>query len=264
MSFLSTQPSFAQLMTTEVSSPDVILLRAADDPDPYVQAFSDVGFRAVCRSVLRFEFPNEEALRRRLRQPDRYAGLVATSPRVGWALQRIFDDEGTTHTAWEGATAYAVGPSTADQLRALSFDVRGEESGSGADLADFIADAEPQAPLLFLCGNRRRDALPNRLEAEAIAFDELVVYETHARTDLTLPPPGQETWLGFFSPSGLEAGLEAETEGGLEDYHCAAIGPTTAEALEDAGLEVEAVAQSPTPEGLVDAVLGAKERLRKS
>lgn len=251
-------------MTTEVSSPDVILLRSADNPDPYVQAFSDVGFRAVCRPVLQFEFPNEEALRRRLRQSDRYAGLVATSPRVGWALQRIFDDEGTTHTAWEGATAYAVGPSTADQLRALSFAVEGEETGSGADLAAFIAEADPPAPLLFLCGNRRRDDLPDRLEAEGVDFDELTVYETHSRTDLTLPPPGQETWLSFFSPSGLESALQAETEGGLEDYHCAAIGATTAGALEDAGLEVEAVAQSPTPEGLVDAVLGAKERLRKA
>lgn len=251
-------------MTTEVSSPDVILLRSADNPDPYVQAFSDVGFRAVCRSVLRFEFPNEEALRRRLRQPDQYGGIVATSPRVGWALQRIFDDEGTTHTAWEGSTAYAVGPSTADQLRALSFEVEGEETGSGAELAAFIAEADPETPLLFLCGNRRRDELPDRLEGEGIDFDELTVYETHSRTDLTLPPPGQETWLSFFSPSGLEAALQAETDGTLEDYHCAAIGPTTAGALEDAELEVEAVAQSPTPEGLVDAVLGAKERLRKA
>ena len=138
------------------------------------------------------------------------------------------------------------------------------ETGSGADLAAFIADADPQAPLLFLCGNRRRDELPDRLQAEGIAFDELTAYETHSRTDLTLPPPGQETWLSFFSPSGLDAALQAETEGALDEYHCAAIGSTTAGALEEAGLVVDAVAQSPPPEGLVDAVLGAKERLRKA
>ena len=249
-------------MTTEVSAPDVILLRSADDPDPYVQAFSEVGFHAVCRSVLRFSFPNEQALAERLRRPDAYGGLVATSPRVGRALQRIFDDEGTTHAGWEGATAYAVGPKTAEELRAFSFDVRGEESGTAAALATAIAEDEPSSRLLFLCGNRRRDTLPTRLQEEGIAFEELVVYETHARTDLTLPPPGDDTWLAFFSPSGLEAVQHAEADGSLEDYHRAAIGPTTAEALTDAGLAPEAVASSPSPEGLVSAILGAKERLR--
>lgn len=250
-------------MTTEVSSPDVILLRSADDPDPYVQAFSDVGYRAVCRSVLRFTFPNEQALRERLRSAERYAGLVATSPRVGRALQRIFDDEGTTHAAWEGATAYAVGPKTADELRALSFDVQGAETGSAADLAAHIADVGPTAPLLFLCGNRRRDELPDRLRAEEITVDELVVYETHPRTDLTLPPPGGETWLAFFSPSGIEAAQRAEPRGRLEAYHCAAIGPTTGAALEEAGFTPAAVAASPSPEGLVDAILEAEGQRRR-
>jgi len=133
---------------------------------------------------------------------------------------------------------------------------------SSTALASLIAEAEPHAPLLFLCGDRRRDDLPDRLAAEAIAFEELVVYETHPRTDLTLPPPGDDTWLAFFSPSGLEAAQRAETEDDLADYHCVAIGPTTAEALESAGLSPAAVASTPSPQALVDAVLGAKERLR--
>jgi uroporphyrinogen-III synthase len=249
-------------MATEVSSPDVILLRSADDPDPYVQAFSAVGFHAICRPVLRFSFPSDQALAERLRRPDAYGGIVATSPRVGRALQRIFDDEGTTHAEWEGAPAYAVGPKTAAELRALSFEVRGEDTGTAAALAAAIAADVPPAPLLFLCGDRRRDTLPTRLAEEEIAFEELVVYETHSRTDLTLPPPDDDTWLAFFSPSGLEAVQHAEADGSLRDYHRAAIGPTTAEALSDAGLAPEAVASSPSPDGLVNAILGAKEELR--
>lgn len=244
-------------MSTEVSPPDVILLRSSEDPDPYVGAFEAVGIRAVCKPVLTFEFPNEEALRNRLRTPDRYGGLVATSPRVGWALHRVFDDEGTTHTQWEGRTAYAVGPKTADEFRALSFDVQAEEAGTAAELATEIADTNPQTPLLFLCGNRRMDALPNGLREAGIDFEELVVYETRARTDLSLPPPGEETWLSFFSPSGLEAVQQAEM-GPLDEYRYAAIGPTTASALQETGITVEAVAESPTPEALVDAVLRAK------
>jgi uroporphyrinogen-III synthase len=183
---------------------------------------------------------------------------------VGRALQRIFDDEGTTHAGWEGTTAYAVGPKTADELRALSFEVEGEEAGTAEALAaDIVADA-PEKPLLFLCGNRRRDALPDRLTAEGVAFEEVVAYETHPRTDLSLPPPGDDTWLAFFSPSGLEAAQRAEVDGSLADYHCAALGPTTAEALEQAGLTPAAVAPAPSPDGLVDAILGAAERLRQA
>lgn len=244
-------------MTTEVSPPDVILLRSPDDPDPYVRAFEEVGFRAVCKPVLTFDFPNEGPLRERLRTPERYGGVVGTSPRVGWALHRVFDDEGTTHTQWEGRPAYAVGPKTADEFRTLSFDVQIEDAGTAADLVDQIVDAEPETPLLFLCGNRRRDDLPDGLRDAGIPFEELVVYQTRARTDLSLPPPGDETWLAFFSPSGLEAVRRADT-GPLDEYRCAAIGPTTASALEEEGLAAEAVASEPSPEGLVDAILGAE------
>jgi uroporphyrinogen-III synthase len=245
-------------MTTEVSPPDVILLRSPEDPDPYVGAFEEVGFRAVCTPVLTFDFPNEGPLRERLRTPERYEGVVATSPRVGWALHRVFDDDGTTHTQWEGRPAYAVGPKTADELRALSFEVRGETAGTAADLADEIASADPETPLLFLCGNRRRDDLPDGLRSAGVAFEELVVYETRTRTDLSLPPPAEATWLAFFSPSGVEAVRGADT-GPLEEYRCAAIGPTTASTLEEYGLTPAAVASSPTPQGLVDAILGAQQ-----
>jgi len=241
-------------MTTEVAPPDIILLRSAEAPDPYVRAFEKVGVRAVCKPVLAFDFPNEEALRHRLRSPERYGGVVATSPRVGRALHRVFDDEGTVHTAWEGRSAYAVGPKTADELRELAFEVEGEDTGSAAALADRIAETGPPGPLLFLSGNRRRDDLPDGLRESGIDFEELVVYETRARTDLSLPPPGDETWLVFFSPSGLEAAQQAGV-GGLTEYRLATIGPTTAAALEEAGLTPEAVAETPSPEGVVDAIL---------
>jgi uroporphyrinogen-III synthase len=244
-------------MTTEVSPPDVILLRSPEDPDPYVRAFEEVGVRAVCKPVLAFDFPNEESLRTRLRSPDRYGGIVATSPRVGRALHRVFDDEGTVHTAWEGRPAYAVGPKTADELRELAFDVAGEDTGTAAALASRIAEDQPQEPLLFLSGNRRRDDLPDGLRAANIDFEELVVYETQARTDLSLPPPADESWLAFFSPSGLAA-VQQATEGPLSSYRLAAIGPTTAASLEDAGLSPAAVADTPSPDGLVDAILSAQ------
>ncbi len=240
------------------SPPHVVLLRSADDPDPYLQAFSDAGFRAACTPVLAFDFLNTEALHARLRQSDRYGGLIATSPRVGRALRLVFDEERSLQSLWQERTAFAVGPKTAESLRALSFDVQGEKTGTAAELAAYIAESDPSGPLLFLCGNRRREDLPEGLRAAGVAFEELVVYETRLREDLSLPPPAEGRWLVFFSPSGLEAVRRAET-GSLSAYRCAAIGPTTAASLEEAGVVSEAVASSPTPEGVVEAIRAAEE-----
>jgi len=241
---------------TERVSPDIVLLRSAASPDPYVQAFAQAGWRADCRPVLRFTFPATEALRERLRAAETYDGLVATSPRAVRALRRVFDDSGALHSAWEGRRAYAVGPKTAERLRALSFEVRGKQAGDAATLVERIATDAPERPLLFLSGSRRRDTVPDGLEAAGIPFEEQVVYETHTRTDLDLPEEAAETWLAFFSPSGLEAVQQAGADA-VRRFRCATIGPTTAAALREAGQTVDAVADTPTPEALVRAVLQA-------
>ena len=235
--------------------PDVILLRSADEPDPYLRAFAEAGLRAECRPVLRFAFPAEQPLRERLRGRDQYAALVATSPRAVRALRRAFDAEPTLRRAWDGARAYAVGPKTGRRLRALGFDVRGEEAGDAEALVSIIVEDGPSAPLLFLSGNRRRETLPDGLRAGEVPFEELVVYETHLRTSLSLPERSG-TWLVFFSPSGLEA-VRKGADRPLGAFRCAAIGPTTAEALREAGATVEAVADQPAPEALVRAVTQA-------
>ncbi len=238
------------------SPADVILLRSGNEPDRYVQAFAEVGLRARCEPVLRFAFPHDEELRDRLRWRRRYAGIIVTSPRAARALRRVFDDLGTLHARWEGTPAYVVGPKTGERLRDLGFEVSGDETGNAAALVDLIAEQELSRPLLFLSGNRRRDELPDGLRTAGVAFEEQVVYETHFRSDLTLPPAKPGLWVVFFSPSGLEAVRRAEV-GPLSGYRCAAIGPTTAETLRDRGLPVEAVAETPSPEGLVAVIEAA-------
>lgn len=241
-------------------SPDVILLRSADEPDRYLAAFDRAGLRAVCEPVLTFAFPNPEELAGTLDRRNRYAALVATSPRVATALGRVFAEWEGLAEVWQGAPAYAVGPKTADRLRGVGLQPRGEEAGNAAALARQIVDDAPSAPLLFLSGNRRRDTLPNRLRAGEVPFDEVVVYETRTRDALTLPPSGPPSgsiWLVFFSPSGRKA---VEKAGSVDpgDYRVGAIGPTTSRALEEAGYAVEAVADEPSPEGLVAALRAAQ------
>lgn len=234
-------------------SVDVILLRSADDPDPYLSAFEEAGLRAVCEPVLAFDFPNQSALLSSLHQRERFFGLVATSPRVATALDRAFATDPDLADRWHGAPAYAVGPKTGARLDEIGFHALGMNSGSAGELSKRIRDDAPSDSLLFLCGNRRRDALPNRLGRAGIPFEELVVYRTRARKRLDVPAPSASAWLVFFSPSGLEA-VRRDRSVDASNYRIAAIGPTTAGALEDSGLFVEAVAPTPSPEGLVTAI----------
>ncbi len=237
------------------SQTDVILLRSADEPDPYMQAFAEAGLQAECRPVLAFEFPYQDELRDHLDAGKHYAALVATSPRVGRALDGVFRETPSLANAWQNRPAYVVGPKTAQSLRAVGLQPVGADTGSADALADRIVEEAPEAPVLFLAGNRRRDTLPHRLRAEDVAFDELIVYETRARSGLTLP---SAPWLVFFSPSGWDA-IQASESVDPSTYRIAAIGPTTASALQDRGLVVEAVADTPSPEGLVAALSAAHD-----
>lgn len=238
---------------SDVDAADVLLLRSGDDPDPYVQAFAEWGRQAACVPVLSFAFPYTDELITHLQRRDRYRALVATSPRAGVALRRALRRRDGVLTKWEGTPAYVVGPKTAKRLRSLGFDVRGEEAGSARALVNVIGESGPEGPLLFLSGNRRRDTVPDGLRAAGIPFEEQVVYETQTRTDIRLPDADKDRWIVFFSPSGVEA-IQHSDAGSLAACRCAAIGPTTADALRSAGLSVEAVAGTPSPEGLVAAI----------
>lgn len=240
--------------------PPVVLLRSPSEPDPYDAVFAAAGYAVRSEPVLSFTFIHQERLKTVLAQPEAYSGLILTSPRAAMAIQHLAAGGGQELAAWKERPIYTVGPRTAADVRTLGGTPRGAETGSGEDLADFIVDAVRETstvdrPLLLLSGNRRREDLPNRLVEAGLALDELVVYETHLRTDLTLPPGPSGAWLVFFSPTGVQAVRHSGAD--VTAWRVAAIGPTTAEAVRQAGWRVAAVAASPTPQALLDAVKAA-------
>lgn len=235
--------------------PDVILLRSPDDepPDRYVDAFRTAGLEAVCEPVLQFRYPRQDVLHLRLSQRDQYGGLVVTSPRALEAVEEVFRDDESVQQMWTMARTYTVGRRTAERARSLGLHPRGEDTGGAADLLSVIETDSPSRPLLFLSGNRRRDTLPDGLFNAGISFNELEVYRTDLRSNLVIN--GEPDWLVFFSPSGVEAvrknGVDAR------GYRLAAIGDTTAAAIDDAGYTAAAVADAPEPEAVVAAITSA-------
>lgn len=232
-----------------MSRPLVVLLRARTAEDPFAAALAGGGFEVGFIPVLNFSFVGREALRQRLARAADYEAIILTSPRAVDAV-RAAGEPG----AWAGRRAYAVGPLTARRARELGLEVRGEDALTAEALAERIVEDAPRGPLLFLAGSRRRDVLPQRLHAAAVPFDELVVYHT------TLAPPAgmpaEADWAVFFSPSGVEAARGAPTFP-WNSVRRAAIGPTTAAALERAGHPPAAVAAEPSPRGLLAALRSA-------
>lgn len=236
----------------EERRPTIWFLRTPDEHDAYEASFSEQGFVVRSLPMLRFEPLRREELIDRLSQAARYGGIIITSPRAAEVLVGAMADmDEAKANLWFSRPVFVVGPRTATILRDAGFEPVGEESGTGADLAAYIAsNYVADLPLLFLAGDRRRDELPLALDRSGLAVDEVIVY----RTRLEGSPPATEVpdWVVAFSPSGVESWMQNEPPQGVR---YAAIGPTTAEALRAAGLQVDAVADHPSPDSLLFAIM---------
>jgi uroporphyrinogen-III synthase len=97
---------------------------------------------------------------------------------------------------------YCIG-NTTKQLVKKYF---GEECIAGAantatELAELIAEESNLDEVIFFCGDRRRDELPEILRSRDIEVNEIVVYET-----ISVPHKIDKEYHGilFFSPSAVE------------------------------------------------------------
>lgn len=81
--------------------------------------------------------------------------------------------------------------------------------------------------VIFICGDKRRDELPQRLKNNGISVKEVIVYETnYLNKSVNLQ---EIDGLAFMSPSAV---FSMNENGGFNNLPCFAIGPTTAQALE--------------------------------
>lgn len=210
------------------------------------------------------------------RAASRFAGVVFTSQRAveAWAKagQAILEDTANGQLAWRNTPFYAVGPATASALLRLDSRLRplpslilgAEESGSAERLASYITSRSsdmPDSPLLYLVGDKRKDTLPSLLRQQGISMHEIRAYETFQSNSFEADYEGLRKqvpfeWIVFFSPSGAKLLLPLLQHSTVDLVpRLAAIGPTTRDYLvEQCNLEVCAMADSPNPKSLVNAI----------
>ncbi|KAL4141040.1 hypothetical protein PRNP1_014163 [Phytophthora ramorum] len=260
----------------------VLLLKAADDK--YKNALEQIPEEGSCRralgahftDVLTFEYLNSELLLDVLTHLERYSGILVTSPRSAIAVDNVVNglDAGLKRQVLDKLRAirvFSVGAATSRELLPLGVVCQGDDAGSADLLAEYLhqdgvlpANCKDK-PMVFLCGDKRRDTLPNSFRSRGLPLEELVVYQTCAVHDVEFPAECKiPDWIVFFSPSGLKVVKDLPLP--WESIRKASIGKTTAAALHEHALATEqpfwqadVVSPKPKAESLAGAIFAFEE-----
>ncbi|KAM4775714.1 uroporphyrinogen-III synthase [Cyanocitta cristata] len=254
----------------------VLLLKDPKDkdsgPDPYIKELGSYSLEATLIPVLSFEFISLDSLFEKLSHPECYGGLVFTSPRALEAIKMCLKEKSKKEAwskslkqMWNIKPTYVVGKATASLVEEIGLFPQGEKSGNAEKLAEYICSREKpnSSALLFPCGALKREVLPTVLREKGIPLESLTVYQTTQHPDLQeslssyFSQQGIPASIVFFSPSGVKFCLQhiQKLSGDLiNQVKFAAIGPTTAQALEAAGIAVSCTAGSPTPQDLAAGI----------
>jgi len=157
---------------------------------------------------------------------------------------------------------YAVGPATCQAIERLAFAVRGvPREFRAAGLVDFL-QGESLRRVLLPRGTRGRAELVDGLRAAGVDVEAVPVYDiTPSTGDPAVREKlvaGEIDVLTFASPSAVEgvvAALEPVTLASVRaSTAIAVIGPTTLEAVRDAGADADIVAPESTIPSMIDAI----------
>eukprot|EP00037_Helgoeca_nana_P012686 m.115729 g.115729 ORF g.115729 m.115729 type:complete len:286 (-) comp21584_c0_seq4:4346-5203(-) len=268
----------------------LLLLRSADKGvDRYHASAARAGFAAESLPVLScVQEPYTSTVQAALVDSDRFSCLIFTSHQAVAAAGVVLASAGHLGlmARWRQLPIFAVGGRTADAVAAIfGVHAKGGSAGSAAALGAVILQAYglggestasghgelKRKPALFLCSRIARGDLTEVLTAGSIEVDQVVAYDTcgnpFAGDEVVAAlssaiqdsrSPSLRVWVVFFSPSGVSAVLptlqHCEHTFGKCVYY-AAIGRTTATALEDGGVTVHAVAQNPNAEALIASII---------
>jgi uroporphyrinogen-III synthase len=158
---------------------------------------------------------------------------------------------------------YAVGEKTKSILESNGFSVQPiPPKYSAENLAhSFYGQNISGKHFLFPKSNIASDVLPKELRSLGALVDEIVTYKTvipaaenleHIRAFLM---DGRIEIITFFSPSSVRNFVELIGVEILQHIFIASIGPTTAEAVKEAGLEAKIIAKQQTAESLVQGII---------
>jgi uroporphyrinogen-III synthase len=239
-----------------VSGSTVVVTAAAGSFLGLSEALRSLSVQVIELPLLSFAPPADwTEVDRAIRELRRYAAIAFTSPRAAVAFGRRWENIGrdALPTVWAAGrhTASALHP-LVDTLRTAPEDEIGRVGAAAAVAAAMLGDGIA-GPVLFPCGEIRRDELPTRLRQEGVEVDEVVCYRSVvAGEDAAREALRRADILIVASPSVAQ--LLARTSASSSRPSLLAVGPTTATAARAAGWRPAAVAAHPDVDALVAEV----------
>ncbi|XP_074615565.1 uroporphyrinogen-III synthase-like isoform X4 [Acropora palmata] len=211
------------------------------------QVLRENGMKPFSIPVLSFQFDNQQQLVQKLREPYHFRGMVLTSQRAVEAMERCVNDlisrevwKNTLRNDWQDKAIFVVGQATAK-----------------------AAVRQGHDPLLFPCGNLRRETIPTEMEKAGIPLDSVQVYRTCADLNIEqsledlIKEKGVPSYAVFFSPSGVNftAEIVSSFTKWWSKVELVAIGKTTEQAMKNKQWTVTAVADQPNTQALAQCIV---------
>nr|XP_002128471.1 uroporphyrinogen-III synthase-like [Ciona intestinalis] len=238
----------------------IVLMRASTGcNDEYVNTLNKIG-DVTSIPVLSFNFCNCDLIKDAISAPDSWSGIIFTSKRSVEAVQLSLDTP--LSELWASKPCYAVGESTAKMAENLGFISKGGNSGNAQVLAELIVQEQKlvnNQPLLFICGQLKRETLPSVLTCNEIPFHTITAYETvknpvvDEAVQSYVEVNGSPDFITFFSPSGHRFCFntwQSALKGDFSATKIVAIGETTAHSFASQPDISVVTAERPNPESL--------------
>jgi len=243
-----------------------VVTRAREQAGELVRALEERGAEVVLAPTIRIEpLADLEPLRRALARLADYRWTVFTSQNTVQVVLERLSAWGHSPSVFVQTRVAAIGPATADALRAVGVQVELVPKGFVAEsLVDALAtrDALRGARILIPRAAVARDALPAGLRALGAEVDVIPVYETvrEAGDGTALATEllaGKLDAVTFTSSSTVRQFVElvGRQAAGCGRFVTAVIGPVTAATARELGLAVAVEADEYTVPGLVAALV---------
>ena len=251
----------------------VLLTRGQEDADPLRRELERLGATVVEEPLIRIEPPATWApLDQALERLGNYHWITFTSRNAVWA---VFGRLHEMHRSGQLPTTLrvaAVGNATAQALQSygVEIDLCPEQSGAEALTEAMIARGMRGKHVLAPGGNLARSELRDRLQAAGARVDSVEVYRT-VRSEVTPEVlsalrRGEIDMVTLASPSAvhnLAAALGSDVSI-LRSLRLVCIGPTTAQALRELEVQPRAIADQPTLDGLLRAIVQLRSMERSN
>jgi len=246
----------------------VVVTRAAEQAGDMVRALEENGAEVLLAPSVTFaEAEDKQPLDAAILSLYRFDWLLLTSQNAVRFFTARCRQLGIAPSALAGALprVAAVGPASAEAARQQGLEVKFIASHhSGKGLAEELREQVAGKKILLPRSDRADADLPAALSRAGAQVTEVVAYRTLAPQSPEAGPlneirQGRADVVTFASPSAFHSFVEQMGADVLRQLSgrmvFAAIGPVTAQAIEEAGFAVEIEAADSTAAGLVAAII---------